>query len=247
MRKTLLFSRRNAQEILRDPVNLFFCLGFPLVLLFLFLLINRAIPESAQNTMFEVQNVTPGVAMFGTVFLSLFCGMLLAKDRNNAFLMRLFASPMRPSDFIGGYTLPMLAIGMLQTVLTFTAASFSGLPFTSHTLLALVVLIPIALMFVGIGLICGSVLQETGVGGICGALLTNLVGWLSGVWIPLDLIGGAFRTISHILPFFHAAEAAKDALSGSIPAMLPHLGIVAAYAVTCYLAAIVVFRRKMRG
>jgi ABC-2 type transport system ATP-binding protein len=66
--KNIAFFPKKRTGILRDPVNLFFCLGFPLVLLFLFLLINRAIPESAQNTMFEVQNVTPGVAMFGTVF-----------------------------------------------------------------------------------------------------------------------------------------------------------------------------------
>ena len=45
--RILLFARRNTKEVLRDPVNFFFGLGFPLVLLVLLSIINGAIPPEA--------------------------------------------------------------------------------------------------------------------------------------------------------------------------------------------------------
>ena len=103
--RMFLFAKRNIKEILRDPINLFFSLGFPLVLLVLLSIINSAIPPEAKNTMFQIKNLAPGLAMFGSVFMALFAGMLLSKDRTSSFLMRLFTSPMTAADFILGYTL----------------------------------------------------------------------------------------------------------------------------------------------
>lgn len=243
--RAYVFSKRNAKEILRDPINLFFGLAFPLVLLFLFAIINSAIPPEANNPMFEPKQMAPGVAMFGTVFMALFSGMLLSKDRTSSFLMRLFASPMRSVDFIMGYTLPMIVFAAAQSTITLVVAAFIGLPFTANTLLAVLAIIPISIMFVGIGLLCGSLMNDKAVGSICGALLTNLAAWLSGVWIPIDLIGGGFKAVSCALPFYHAAETARMAIDGKYTDLLPHLAIVLAYMLVIYVIAVVVFRHKM--
>ena len=244
--KILLFAKRNAKEILRDPINLFFGLGFPLVLLFLFSVINSSIPADANNIMFSIENTAPGIATFGTAFFALFSGMLLSKDRTTSFLMRLFASPMTALDFIFGYTLPLLVIAVVQASITFLAASLLGLPLSGNTLLAVLVVLPIAILFVGLGLLCGSFLNDKAVGGICGALLTNLAGWFSGVWIPLDLIGGTFKKIAEILPFYHSVEAAKAAISGNFSEIMPHLVVVLLYAMVFYALAVLTFRHKMR-
>lgn len=245
--KILLFAKRNTKEILRDPTNLFFGLGFPLVLLFLFSAINSAIPAEANNTMFSIEKTAPGIATFGTAFFALFSGMLLAKDRTTSFLMRLFASPMTALDFIFGYTLPLLVMAMVQGSITFIASALLGLPLSINTLLAVLVVLPIAILFIGLGLLCGSFLNDKAVGGICGALLTNIAGWFSGVWIPLDLIGGVFKQIAEVLPFYHSVEAAKHAISGDYIEILPHLAIVLGYALIFYGLAVLAFRHKMRG
>jgi ABC-2 type transport system permease protein len=245
--RVYIFSKRNTQEILRDPINLFFGLAFPLVLLFLFSIINTAIPAEANNTMFEAKQIAPGVAMFGTVFMALFSGMLVSKDRTSSFLMRLFTSPMRSIDFIIGYTLPMIVFAAVQSAITLVAAAFVGLPFSANTLVAVLILIPISIMLVGIGLLCGSMMNDKAVGGVCGALLTNVAGWLSGVWIPIDLIGGGFKAVSHALPFYHAAEAARKVIDGSYSEIPPHLTVVLIYALVIYVLAVIVFRYKMSG
>ena len=245
--RMVLFAKRNIKEILRDPVNLFFSLGFPLVLLVLLSIINASIPSEAKNTMFQIQNLAPGLAMFGSVFMALFAGMLLSKDRTSSFLMRLFTSPMTAADFILGYTLPMLVMTIVQAAITLLAAGAFGLDIHINILFAISMTAVTSLFFVGTGLLFGSLLNEKAVGGVCGALLTNIAGWLSGVFIPIDLIGGAFKTITHMLPFYHSTEAIRISLGGNFSRMLPHLIVVIGYTIVIFTLAIITFNRKMNG
>ena len=243
--RMVLFAKRNIKEILRDPVNLFFSLGFPLVLLVLLSIINAAIPPEAKNTMFQIQNLAPGLAMFGSVFMALFAGMLLSKDRTSSFLMRLFTSPMTAADFILGYTLPMLVMTIVQAAITLLAAGAFGLDIHINILFAISMTAVTSLFFVGTGLLFGSLLNEKAVGGVCGALLTNIAGWLSGVFIPIDLIGGAFKSITHMLPFYHSTEAIRISLGGNFSRMLPHLIVVIGYTIVIFTLAIITFNRRM--
>jgi len=120
-----------------------------------------------------------------------------------------------------------------------------GLRFTPNLLLAVVVSLPAALLFIGIGLLCGSVFNDKQVGGICGALLTNLSAWLSGTWFDLDLVGGAFKSISYALPFAHAVDAGRAAVAGNYAGIMPHLWWVIGYALVVLTAAVLAFQKQM--
>lgn len=173
--------------------------------------------------------------------------MLIAKDRSTSFLMRLLASPLSASDFILGYTLPLLPAAMAQVLICFIAAIFLGLSVSLNLLAALLVLLPTALIFIGIGLWAGSVFNDKQVGGLCGAVLTNLSAWLSGTWFDLDLVGGVFKTIAELLPFVHAVNATRAALAGNFSAIFPALWWVLGYAAALLAIAIFVFGLKMRS
>ncbi len=241
--RLLAFAARNRKEILRDPLNLAFGIGFPLAVLLLLSAIQANIPVD----IFAIDKLVPGIAVFGLSFVSLFSGMLIAKDRSNSFLMRLFTTPLSASDYIMGYTLPLIPMTILQIAVSFVAAFFLGLPITANVLLSIIVLIPTALLFIGIGLLAGSVFNDKQVSGICGALLTNLSAWLSGTWFDLNLIGGWFKEIAYALPFAHAVDAGRAAIFGDYAAILPHLWWVCGYAVVIIVIAIFAFRQKMNG
>ena len=66
--RMLTFVKRNVLEILRDPLNLAFGLGFPLVLLLLLSAIQANVPVA----LFEIGHLTPGITVFGLSFLTLF-------------------------------------------------------------------------------------------------------------------------------------------------------------------------------
>lgn len=245
--RIILFAKRNIKEILRDPINFFFGLGFPLILLVLLSIINNSIPPEAGNTTFSIENLAPGIAMFGTIFMSLFSGMLLSKDRTSSFLMRLFTSPMKSIDFILGYTLPMIIMTLFQSTITFLASGFFGFEINVTIIFAIAITTLNSFLYIGIGLLCGSLMNDKAVGGICGALLTNIAGWLSGIFIPLDLIGGIFKKTAEILPFYHCVKATQAVINSDYADILPHLTIVLSYTVVIFVFAIIFFNRKMQN
>ena len=242
MMRMLSYSLRTAKEILRDPLNLGFGLGFPLVLLFLLSAIQANIPVS----LFELEMLTPGLTVFGLAFMTLFSAALIAKDRSSSLLQRLYTTPLRPADYILGYMLPVLPISAAQCLLCYLAAACLGLKLTINVLWALLLLIPAEIFFIALGLLCGSVLTDKQVGGICGALLTNLTAWLSGVWFDLDLVGGAFKAIAYALPFVHAVEMERAVLAGNYSNIWPHLLWVLGYGIAALVAAVLLFLRQMR-
>lgn len=240
--KMLTFSNRNAKEILRDPLNLIFGLGFPIVLILLLSAIQANVPVS----LFEIDHLTPGIVVFGLSFMTLFSATLIAKDRGSSLLQRLYTTPLSSKDFILGYTLPILPVCMAQTVVCFAVAIILGLEITVNILLSVISVIPIALLFISLGLLCGSIFNDKQVGGICGALLTNLSAWLSGTWFDLDLVGGAFKKIAYGLPFVHAVEMQRAVLNGSYADVFPHIYWVLGYAAVIMIAAVAAFLRQMK-
>lgn len=240
--KLLAFSGRTAKEILRDPLNLFFGLGFPLVLLFLLSAIQANVPVP----IFEIKHLSPGVAVFGLAFLTLFSAQLVAKDRESALLQRLYTTPMTAVDFILGYLLPVLPMAVAQGIVCYAAALCLGLELNAGILWGLLALLPVAIFYVSLGLLCGSAMNVKAVGGVCGALLTNLSAWLSGIWFDVALVGGWFEKLANVLPFIHAVELERAALAGDLTAALPHLWWVLGYAVVTAAGAVGLFLRQMR-
>lgn len=240
--KLLAFSTRNAKEILRDPLTAAFSLGFPLVLLLLLTAIQANVPVSV----FEIDQLTPGIAVFGLSFMTLFSATLISKDRESALLQRLYTTPLTAADFIFGYVLPIIPIAVAQSIICYLAAMILGLSVTVHILYAITMIVPIAVLYVALGLLCGSTLRVKQVGGICGALLTNLAAWLSGTWFDLSLVGGAFQKVAYALPFVHAVELERAVLGGNFIDALPHLAWVLGYALASTILAVYLFLCQMQ-
>jgi len=239
--KVFAFALRNTREIVRDKLNMAFGVGFPLVLLLLLSLIQSNIPVDV----FTIDDLTPGIIIFGFSFIALSSGMLIAKDRTSSFMLRLFTSPMTSANFIFGYTLPLFPLAVIQSALVIVVALFFGLSLNLNILLTILVQLPAAVLFIAIGLVCGSLLTDKQVGGV-GAFLVNLSGWLSDTWFDIELVGGGFTAVAEALPFYHAVLAGRYALAGEYGKIFPDLWWVIGYAVGTMAIAILVFRRRMR-
>lgn len=240
--KMRALAHRNIKEILRDPLNLAFGLGFPLVLILLLSAIQANIPVE----LFEIQHLTPGISIFGLSFVTLFSATIIARDRESALLQRLYTTPLTALDFILAYTLPMVPVAVAQGAVCYAAAVILGLDVTFGILYALAMIIPVSVLYISMGLLFGSILNDKQVGGICGALLTNLSAWLSGTWFDLNLVGGVFRKIAYGLPFVHAVDLERAVLSGDYAAVFPHLAWVLGYSLAALIAAVLLFLRQMK-
>ena len=240
--RILAFGKRCMKEVYRDPLNVLFGLGFPLILLLLMTLLQRKVPVE----LFAMERLAPGMCVFGLSFLTLFSSTLLARDRESAFLQRLYTTPLKPWEFLLGYSLPFVPLALLQAGICYGVAVALGLPVSFGILRALAVLLPLALFYIALGLLCGSVLGVKQVGGICGALLTNVSAWLSGLWFDLELMGEGFGTFARLLPFYHGFAMESSALAGDSGAVASHLLPVLLYAVGTAVSAVLLFYRQMR-
>ena len=240
--KTVTFSKRCAKEILRDPLNLAFGIGVPVILLLLL----RAMAKNVPNNMFAIEQLAPGISIFGLSFITLFSATLVAKDRESSFLQRLYTTPLTSLDFILGYMLPLVPISLAQGAVCYMTATVLGLAPDVNVIWAVLMIAPISVLYIAMGLLLGSILNVKQVGGICGGLLTNLSAWLSGIWFDVALVGGFFETAAKILPFYHAVELQRAIINGELSEGVPHLLIVGAYALSISIGAVVLFLRQMK-
>ena len=240
--RMMTFAKRCAKEILRDPINLGFGLGFPLVLLLLLSSLQANIPVS----LFEIDTLTPGITVFGLSFMTLFSATLIAKDRESALLQRLYTTPLTGLDFIIGYMLPILPIAIGQAIICYLFAIPLGLTVSVNIIYAVIGIIPMAIFNIALGLLCGSIFGVKQVSGICGALLTNLSAWLSGVWFDLKLVGGFFEKLANALPFVHAAELEKALCADNFELAASHILPVLLYSVFITVVAVFCFLGQMK-
>ena len=240
--RLITFSKRCVREILRDPVNIGFGLGCPVVLLLLLSAMQSNIPVD----LFAIERLAPGIAVFGLSFMTLFSATLVARDRESSLLVRLYTTPLRPWEFILGYMLPIIPLSVGQGAICYLVAMALGLTPSVNILVALVALVPISVTYLSLGLLVGSLVGVKAVGGICGGLFTNLSAWLSGVWFDLSLVGGAFEKMAGFLPFVHAVELERAIISGSTDGVLVHLLVVLGYATVTTFSAVAAFLMQMK-
>ncbi len=249
--RSIIFSRRIGKELLRDPLSYIFCLGFPLVMLIIMTIINQSIPKEAGMTVFQIQSLAPGVALFGLTFVMLFTCIQVSKDRSSAFLTRLYASPMKAVDYLGGYTFPTMVISVVQIIITFIAAivigRISSFQFQiANIFLCILVLLPSALLFIAFGLFFGTLLNDKAAPGIC-SIIISAASILGGVWMDVDSLTGTFKTICQVLPFYQGVSAARNAIQGNYAELVQPLVIILAYAIIIYILSSLLFQRKMQS
>lgn len=248
--KSIVFAKRNLKEILRDPLSLIFCFAFPIVMFFLFqcFTLGKSNDEIlTQVPMFHINRITPAIAVFGFSFLTLFAGMLVAKDRTSSFLTRLRISPIKPVDFIIGYSIPMMLIALIQVIIVYLIALPFGFDlFSLGTLLSIVIEIPIAFFFIAAGLLFGSLFSDKSVGGMS-SLLVNASAILSGMFMPLESMGDVMNIIAKIFPFYHSITLATSAIEKSFNDSLLSFVVLFIYTVLMVVVSIIVFRKKINS
>ncbi len=250
MNRILSFSKRNFLEIIRDPLSYIFCLGFPLIMLVVMTFVNDTIPKETGMTIFRIDNLSGGIAVFGMTFLMMFMCLSVVQDRAGAFLIRLYATPMKSGDFISGYIFPMFILSIIQSAITFFASFVISL-ITDVEInvlgmcLAVISLIPTTIMFISLGLLFGTLFSEKAAPGLC-SIIISLGSFLGGIWFDVKGAGGIIEKVCTVLPFYHSVESARAAINLNSD-LIVHLLITAGYAAVITAVSVIVFKNKMRA
>lgn len=248
--KSKVFAGRTWKEMMRDPLSYIFCLGFPIVMLVIMSIVDQSIPTEAGPQVFHLPNLAPGIAYFGLTFVMLFACIQVSKDRATALLLRLYASPMKPLDYIVGYTMPMVILAVVQTVICFGASVVVGLCIgetlpVGAMLLSALALVPSMLLFVGFGILFGTLVGEKAAPGVC-SIIISVAGMIGGIWMDVDSIGGVLSKVAKALPFYHGVTLARLPFRETAEGAVEHLLWTLVCGVLVYVLAVWVFRSKMK-
>jgi ABC-2 type transport system permease protein len=233
---------RNFKEMLRDPISTGLDLGIPVGFLVIFWALGRSLGDESFLT---TTMLVPGIAVFGFAFLLMFSAMTLSRDRESALLSRLLTAPLKPRDFILSYSLPYIPMVVLQIAVCFGIGALLGLETPENAGLAFLALLVMGICCVELGMILGLLFNVNQASGV-GSVIITLVALLGGIWIDIEAIGGVFYGIGNALPFAHAINAARDAMTGAgLSSIATDFYWVLGYTVVFFALGTFLFRWRM--
>lgn len=240
MSRSVRLAARNLKETVRDPVSLAITLALPLSLL----LTLQALGDG-EATFLSPTRLTPGIVLFGFVMVMFSSAMLLSRDRETALWSRLLTTPLRAHEFVSGYSVPYLAVAVVQAALLLGVGALLGLESKGSFALVLLIVALMAVFFVALGMVFGATLTVAQTSGAYALVLMLTI--FGGAWFDLDEIGGVFVTIGDLLPFKHALDATRAVMAdgAGFGDVAGDIGWVTAYAFVSVIAAITIFRRRM--
>ncbi len=246
--RTITFAKRNFIELVKDPIATIFFIVFPSVLFIVLQLIMKGLNIPLDQTpQFEITHMTGSMIVFSFSFITIFVGNVFANDRESSFLLRLKSTPMKSFDFIFGYTLAFLPIALIQEIVMVIIALCFGLNFSLNVLLTILILFPMSLLFIGLGLLLGSLISSKVVGPLA-SIGPTACGFLGGMFFPLENIpsGNAFKIICQYLPFYPSIDVANKILNGVYSDILVNYLITISYTIILYILSVLVISINLK-
>jgi ABC-2 type transport system permease protein len=207
-----------------------------------------ALGASAERSEFEIY--VPGLFIFAVVMLIFQASMVIARDIESGTLRRLQISRMTAFDYLGGTTLALILIAIVQVLLTFMAAEAMG--FRSHGALWLAILIGIltSLSIIGTGMIVACLSRSVSQAFIIANFPMTFFMFFSGAIypvnsIPLFTIGARTINLFDILPPTHAVVAMNKVftLGVGIEGLVFELCALSALSILYFVAGVWLFNR----
>lgn len=164
-----------------------------------------------------IQFVAPGVIGMSVLFTSVFSGIGLLWDRQFGFLKETLVAPVPRITVMLGKTLGGATIATIQGLLVFVICLLAGFRPVNWLMLplALIFMVLIAIVFAGMGVAIGSVLQD--IQGM--QLIMNFVVlpiyFLSGALFPLTGLPTVLNFLTRIDPLTYGIDGLRAALIGA--------------------------------
>lgn len=182
------------------------------------------------------------------VFLIALTGAVaLIETRRLGVSRRMLATPTSPGTVIAGETLGRVLVGVLQAAVIMLGSSLLfGVRWGSPLGVAVLVLL-FVLVSSGAGILLGTLFRNEQQAIGVSLLLGMGLGALGGCMVPLEVFSSTMKRVAHVTPQAWANDAfAKLVGDGaSIGAILPQLGVLAAFAVVLLALATWRLRRVL--
>ncbi len=223
MNASLALAKRNALCYFRDRQSVFFSLMGVLIVVLLYLLFLR-------NMLIEPYSDMPGMGnlidawvlsgILGIVPVTTCAGSLqtMIEDRVNGRDRDILVTPMTPSQIALGYVLSTFIVGLVMSLITFVLCIAylvaTGCPLAmGGVLTSLVLIVPSALSASIIMYAISSFIRSTGAFSGLFTVVSVLIGFLAGIYMPMGTMPEAMNTVGTLVPASHMAALFRDSMA----------------------------------
>ncbi len=216
----LMLASRNIRVFVRNRMSVFFSFLSVIIIIALYVLfLGKVQVDGIRNVVGDMQGIRPlvdswimaGLLSVNAVTITLGVLGTMVFDIEYKRFPDFIVSPVRRSSIVGSYLLAAWVVGLLFSLIAFVAGELYILSgggsllsplamFTVLGMLALAVVSSSSIMY-----LVASFLTSGSAFGTLSTLLGTLIGFITGVYVPLGVLPDAMQKLIVLVPFSHSA------------------------------------------
>lgn len=224
MSAMMSLARRNVLCYFRDRASVVFSLMAVIIVVMLYLLFLRnMLVESYPDMEGMPQLIDAWVlaGILGIVPVTTSAGSLqtMVEDRACGRIRDILVTPMTSAQIAGGYIISTFIVGLVMSAITLAVCvaylAATGCPLSASGIgMSAVLLIPSSLSGSIVVYAITSFLRSTGAFSGFFTVVSVLIGFLAGIYMPMGTMPAAMQTIGTLVPASHMAALFRDSLAG---------------------------------
>ena len=224
MNGMLFLAKRNVTCYFRDRASVVFSLMAVIIVVMLYLLFLRNRLVSSYPDMDGMPQLIDAWVMagiLGIVPVTTSAGSLqtMIEDRTSGRIRDILITPMSPAQIAGGYIIGTFLVGLSMSVITLVVClaylATTGCPLSAGGVATSVaLLVPSSLSGSIIVYAITSFLKSTGAFSGFFTVVSVLIGFLAGIYMPMGTMPDAMQVVGTLVPASHMAAMFRDGLAG---------------------------------
>ena len=224
MSAMMCLARRNVLCYFRDRASVVFSLMAVIIVVMLYLLFLRNMLVESYPDMEGMSQLIDAwvlAGILGIVPVTTSAGSLqtMVEDRAGGRVRDILVTPMTPAQIAGGYIISTFIVGLAMSAITLAVCvaylAATGCPLSASGVgMSAVLLVPSSLSGSIVVYAMTSFLRSTGAFSGFFTVVSVLIGFLAGIYMPMGTMPAAMQTIGTLVPASHMAALFRDSLAG---------------------------------
>ena len=209
----------------------------------------NANPIHIETEITYIDFIAPGIIIFGLLILIPTSARIIVHDKEKGFLSRLLTTPLRPVEFISGYSLCLGVIAIAQIIIFILVGWLFGMDIVGSLWLAFLIFFLTGLCSIGIGMVVAALSKsENQAEPLCWIFAMPLA-ILSGCWFSVEMLPSYLRNVAYAFPYAHAIDASRAVITRGVgmEAVSNDVIFLAGWALIIFAIGVLLFRRSMRS
>jgi ABC-2 type transport system permease protein len=186
--------------------------------------------------------VMVSMAVYGAMVATTSVGASTSMERAQGWTRQLRLTPLRPVGYVLGKVAGALLLGVVPVVLVLAAGGLTGAELSAMAWLEVgVAAWACSPVFAAFGLFMGYLIPADNVMQLIGPLLA-LLSFFGGLFVPLDQMPDAMRTVAPAMPTYAVGQIARSPITGS-GFTAAHVALLVVWTLAFSAATAVLFRR----